>query len=130
MNPDIRDLLDRWIKKHNVTRGPLFVNPQSKKPYTTIKRSLATLLKQAEIENFTFHCFRHDAITEMVDQGHSLVTVAEIAGHRNIQTTMKYAHAKEQSKQAAVAVLGRRKENSPPVRPSQNVIQIKRSLSG
>lgn len=39
-----------------------------------------------------FHDLRHTAITLMVGQGLDLKTVQSIAGHKDIQTTMRYVH--------------------------------------
>ena len=122
MNEKVKQVLFDWIQKQHIKKGFLFVNPKTNKPYTHVRKSLATLLKDAKIENFTFHSFRHDAITQMVDAGINLPAVAEIAGHRNIQTTMKYAHGKEDRKRQAVEVLGKRSGSS----SSQNVVEFKK----
>jgi len=38
------------------------------------------------------HKFRHGAFTRMCAQGHDLLTIKEVAGHKNIQTTTIYTH--------------------------------------
>lgn len=115
-----RAALEVWIEAKQIKKGFLFANPRTGKPYTTVRKSLMTLLEHAEIENFTFHCFRHDAITLMVDSGIPLQTVAEIAGHQKIDTTRKYAHVKEDRKRQAIELLGQRSTT-----PRDNVVQFK-----
>lgn len=121
LNEKARAVVEAWIEARHIKKGFLFSNPKTNKPYTTVRKSLLTLLKDAEIENFTFHCFRHDAITQMVDAGINLPAVAEIAGHRNIKTTMKYAHVKDDRKRQAVELLGNRSAGV-----ADNVVQFKK----
>lgn len=125
MSSQCRTLLLDWIEKKKIKKGWLFANPVTSKPYRQLRRSMATLLKDAEIEEFTFHCFRHDAISQMVDAGVNLPAIAEIAGHRNIQTTMKYAHAKDDTKRQAVELLGQRT-----AKPSDNVVPFRKKGNG
>jgi len=49
-------------------------------------------LKRAKIKDFHFHDLRHTFGSHMVMQGIDLRTVQQIMGHRDIQTTMRYAH--------------------------------------
>lgn len=121
LNEKARRSVETWIEAKHIKKGFLFSNPKTGKPYTTVRKSLLTLLKDAKIENFTFHCFRHDAITQLVDAGINLPAVAELAGHRNIKTTMKYAHVKEDRKRQAVELLGQRSAS-----PSENVVQFRK----
>ena len=41
------------------------------------------------------HLFRHTRLTELADQGYSLLDTSHFAGHQNIQTTMGYYHTDE-----------------------------------
>lgn len=53
-----------------------------------------------KVEKFTFHCLRHGFCSALSDAGKELSTIAELAGHKSIQTTMRYIHqGKEQKKQ-------------------------------
>lgn len=45
--------------------GYLFVNPNTGKPYTDIKKAWHTALKEAKIENFRFHDLRHTVGTRL-----------------------------------------------------------------
>lgn len=83
----------------------VFVNKETKKPYTDIKHSFTNVLKQAGITNFRFHDLRHTVATRLVEKGIDLVVVKEILGHADIQTTMRYAHAVPKRKLEAISVL-------------------------
>jgi integrase len=49
-------------------------------------------LAQAGIQNFRFHDLRHSAASYLAMAGASLLEVAEVLGHRSVQTTKRYAH--------------------------------------
>lgn len=49
-------------------------------------------LKAAGVRNFTFHCLRHSCASFLVQQGATLVQVADLLGHRQISMSHRYAH--------------------------------------
>ncbi|MFZ0661201.1 MAG: site-specific integrase [Acidobacteriaceae bacterium] len=49
-------------------------------------------LEDAGISNFTWHCLRHTFISRLVMKGVDLRTVQELAGHKTISMTARYAH--------------------------------------
>lgn len=49
--------------------------------------------KKAGIEDFKFHDLRHTALTRTLRASKNLRAVKELAGHSDIKTTMRYAHA-------------------------------------
>ena len=54
---------------------------------------------------WVLHDARHTAITAMLHAGNSLESVMAISGHSARVMTMRYAHANEQTKRAAVVAL-------------------------
>ena len=90
------------LKKYN---DYVFVNKETQKPYTTIKHSFSSLLKESQIENFTFHDFRHTVATRLVQSGIDLLIVQELLGHADIKTTMRYAHPVPERKKIAINIL-------------------------
>tara|TARA_R110002020_G_scaffold197481_4_gene398568 strand:+ start:191 stop:1177 length:987 start_codon:yes stop_codon:yes gene_type:complete len=52
-----------------------------------------------------FHTCRHTFISRLIQKGVPLVTVKTLAGHRSIQTTMRYAHLAPSNFTDAISVL-------------------------
>src|SRR5207302_3181352 len=63
------------------------------------------ILKQAKVENFSWHGLRHTFASRLVMAGVDLRTVQELMGHKTIQMTMRYAHLAPAHKLAAVEKL-------------------------
>jgi site-specific recombinase XerD len=61
----------------------------------------------AEISHFTWHCLRHTFISRLVMAGVDLRTVQELAGHKTISITVRYAHLAPEHNQAAIEKLDR-----------------------
>ena len=61
-------------------------------PVIEIKRAWKTILKRADIKDFRIHDLRHSFASFALKKGVPLVHVSKLLGHRNIATTMRYAH--------------------------------------
>ena len=57
-----------------------------------LRRSFEPGLRKAGITGACWHSLRHTAASRRVMAGVDLVSVKEILGHRDIQTTLRYAH--------------------------------------
>jgi integrase len=57
-----------------------------------LRRAFEPGLRKAGIQGASWHTLRHTAASRRVMAGVDLVSVKEILGHRNIQTTMRYSH--------------------------------------
>jgi integrase len=73
-----------------------------KRPIGDIKKAFENALKEAKIEDFTWHCLRHTFITRLVQAGVDLRTVQYLAGHQSLAMTGRYAHFAPGLNQAAV----------------------------
>ena len=49
-------------------------------------------LKRAEIKDFRFHDLRHTCASYLAQNGASLLEIADVLGHKQIQMTKRYAH--------------------------------------
>lgn len=85
--------------------GFVFVNLETGKPFTTVKKAWASLAKRAQLDDFTFHDLRHDFASRLVQAGVNLYEVRDLLGHSSITLTERYAHLAPHQKRAAVAVL-------------------------
>lgn len=59
-------------------------------------------LKEAKISNFRWHDLRHTFISRLVMKDVNLRTVQELAGHKTISMTTRYAHLAPEHNQAAI----------------------------
>jgi integrase len=55
-----------------------------------------------KLEKFTFHCLRHGFCSALSDSGKELNQIAKLAGHKSIQTTMRYIHQGREQKRLIV----------------------------
>jgi len=102
MNSLVADVL----KKQDMSSEFVFLHLwQSDKSLKNVSHSLKMACHKVGIEKFRFHDLRHTAATLMVQIGVDLVTIKEILGHSNIQTTMIYCHSSQEAKRKAVLKL-------------------------
>ena len=59
--------------------------------------------KMAGILDFTWHDLRHDAASTLAMAGATIIEIAEILGHRSLQSTKRYAHLSTSHKSALLA---------------------------
>ena len=71
----------------------------------SIKRSFASAVEQSGLTDFTFHDLRHTCAAWLVQAGVPLRTAAEILRHKDIRTTMRYAHLAPENLHSAVDTL-------------------------
>ena len=85
--------------------GYVFVNPETNKPYTDIKKAWTNSLKKANIENFRFHDLRHTVGTRLAEQLVPVNVIKELLAHSDIKTTMRYVHCTNGAKLEALSKL-------------------------
>ncbi len=83
----------------------VFVNADTGKPFTTLKKSWKVLVTRAQVSDFTFHDLRHDFASRLVQAGANLYQVKDLLGHSSITLTERYAHLAPHQTRAAVALL-------------------------
>ena len=84
--------------------GFLFENPNTGKPYYSIKKSFRSALKMAVIENFRFHDLRHTFATYALICTKDIRSVQEAIGHASIAQTAKYAHVLDSKKREVIDI--------------------------
>ena len=110
INDTLRETINK-LSRHIVEKDGqklvpyLFHDPNTLKPYASVKRSFGTALKQAGISDFHFHDLRHTFASQLVMKGVDLTTVKELLGHKDIKMTLRYAHLAPAHKRNAVNVL-------------------------
>jgi integrase len=92
------------LKRHSRSDW-IFTSPHSGKKLTRVDKSLASACAAAELEPITLHVLRHTFCTRLAASGVDVRTIKELAGHADIQTTMRYLHLVESNKHAAIRKL-------------------------
>jgi integrase len=67
-----------------------------------IRRHVEPALRRAGIVGVSWHTLRHTCASRRIMAGVDLVSVKEILGHRDIQTTLRYSHLDPRHLQAAI----------------------------
>lgn len=91
--------MDELQRFRKVGTGLIF---QSKKKWNRsfeFRRHWNKALDDAGIKNFRFHDLRHSAASYLAMSGATLKQIAEVLGHKSIQTTDRYAHLSVAHKQ-------------------------------
>jgi integrase len=64
-----------------------------------------TELKLTDDKEFVIHCLRHTFCSRLAQRGAELTDIKEMAGHRSIATTLRYAHLMPKRLQQVVGLL-------------------------
>jgi site-specific recombinase XerD len=80
----------------------LVPNPESGRPYISIKRAWQTARSAAKLPGLLIHDLRHSAASFMVNSGVDLFAVGKVLGHASYQSTQRYAHLANDTLLAAV----------------------------
>ena len=105
--------LQDWLEFRGKDAGPLFlsVNKGGNLVYDrrltpqAIYHLLAIRAKRAGVKFFTPHDLRRTFVSNLLDAGVDIATVAKMAGHSNVQTTARYDRRPEEAKQRAAKLL-------------------------
>ncbi|HEY0753119.1 MAG TPA: site-specific integrase [Ktedonobacteraceae bacterium] len=110
MNTQVRETLRLWLKERNKrfpqTADPaVFLNPKgmrlSARAIDLVVRRIGT---DAHLE-ISAHILRHTCLTNLVRNGNDLVMVAEIAGHKRLETTRRYSLPSMEDREQAMESL-------------------------
>jgi integrase len=79
----------------------VFVNKRTELPYKCIKKSWSRIRDTADLPKLRLHDLRHQFASMLVNSGRSLYEVQHILGHSDPKDTLRYAHFKIDTLQAA-----------------------------
>jgi integrase len=83
----------------------VFTNSKTGVNVGDLKHGFRSACDEAGIQDFRFHDLRHTTGTRLADAGTDAFAIAEVLGHRDLQTTKRYTHATELRKRRAVEAL-------------------------
>ena len=108
LNSEAREALNEWILERNrkfnteETSEALFLNPQGQRLSTASLDLIVRKTGQACGLEISAHVLRHTCLTNLVRNGADLVLVAEIGGHKRLETTRRYSLPSTTDKEAAM----------------------------
>lgn len=97
--PDRAKKILEPIKK---TRGYVFENPDTEKPYTTLKTLFSAACRRAGIQKITPHQLRHAFATYLLEDSGDMRLVQMALGHKDVGTTQIYTQVSVDRLKAAV----------------------------
>ena len=107
LNAEVRETLRVWVKERakrfSHTLDPAFflkLNGERLSP-RAIDLTIRQMGTNAHLE-LSAHVFRHTCLTNLVRRGNDLVLVAEIAGHKRLETTRRYSLPSAEDRQEAM----------------------------
>jgi site-specific recombinase XerD len=110
LNSQIREALQEW-KDRRATKHPdtaltaFFLTSSGRR--LTVRAADLRIRKLAQVANLSFsaHTLRHTCLTNLVRGGNDLVLVAEIAGHKRLETTRRYSLPSHLDREKAMTTL-------------------------
>lgn len=97
------------IERIRSRRPDDFIFASDKRPGRAmrVERAFRDACEAARIEKFRFHDLRHTCASYLAQQGASLLEIADVLGHKQMQMVRRYAHLSTESKRRLVdRVLG------------------------
>jgi site-specific recombinase XerD len=109
LNASSRKAVDDWLKDRGKPTGDderaLFVGPRGVRlTPRSVDRVVRGVADRAGLE-LSAHVLRHTCVTNLVRAGNDVVLVAELAGHRRLETTRRYSLPSAADRQAAMDAL-------------------------
>lgn len=105
INAEAEAALRGWLAMRGDTPGPLFPSvgykarqtPMAQRRLTTsgLRHMIKAYMRDAGIVGKSTHSIRHSAVTAAIRAGSELPRVQEMAGHKDIKSTMIYYHAQD-----------------------------------
>lgn len=110
LNTEVREAISAWLIERtiqfpHVQESALFLSREGHRLSTRAIDLRLRHLAQDSGLNLSAHTLRHTCITNLVRNGNDLVLVAEIAGHKRLETTRRYSLPTAQDREAAMESL-------------------------
>jgi integrase/recombinase XerC len=106
LHPELRRGIGIWLDERSADSEALFVGRSGKR--LSVRSAGAVVVKIGElaaISDLTPHVLRHTFATNLTRGGTDLVIVAELCGHRRLETTRRYSLPTDADRLRAVEML-------------------------
>jgi integrase len=117
LSPAALDIL-RKLASGKMDSRFLFPGKVNGTPLQDIKKSWATICKQANLQDFTIHDLRHTYASHLVSSGLSLSIVGKLLGHTQASTTQRYAHLADEPLREATTLFSEKLKGLSAKQPS------------
>ncbi len=104
LNTKAFSTLTSWINQSQPSTY-IFPSPKTGKRLDNIDSSWETLRELSGLNDVRLHDLRHTFGTRLAHASIDLVTIKELMGHENLETTARYLHTNDQRKMKAVAMI-------------------------
>jgi site-specific recombinase XerD len=107
LNAEVRTALDTWLEQRKKlvsqrNESALFLTKQGRRLATRTIDDVVRQLGQEANLSLSAHILRHTCLTSLVRNGNDLVLVAELAGHKRLETTRRYSLPSAADREAAM----------------------------
>jgi integrase len=101
----INDALFEVLKGLERKGDYVFTNPETGRPYKTVRRGFQNACRRADIKGFRMHDCRHSFASRLVEKNVDIVRVKELLGHSSVKVTERYTHSNQEERKRAVELL-------------------------
>jgi site-specific recombinase XerD len=107
LNADARKAVKAWLDARGTasTESALFLNRRGGRLSTRSVHNIVSRFGRDAGLSISAHTLRHTCLTNLVRNGNDTVLVAEIAGHRRIETMRRYSLPTDADRSAAMEAL-------------------------
>jgi len=93
------------MRRHCAGKSPedyVFLNPDTGKPYTDLKKAFKKACELAGIKGLRWNDLRHTFGTRLGVAGANAFEIQELMGHTDVRTSLRYVHPVSERKRVAV----------------------------
>jgi integrase len=99
------EMVKELIQAISHSSGLLFPSPNDPKKPIDIRSAWDRAVREADIPKFRFHDLRHTTASYLAMGGHSLLDIATLLGHKDLQMTKRYSHLSQEYKKQMVSTM-------------------------
>lgn len=95
-------LVREWMLRSGRRKGPMFLIDGNLIKYRAIQEKFTQAFKRAELPQTATHVIRHAGLCEAYETVKDILIVQKLAGHKDLESTSRYAKAREKNVREAV----------------------------